>query len=198
MHRHRDVVPNTSYANIEDAHFMFTNMATIPKWSCGFGTLTNFKTHASHRVTSERAGGGDSDRAPVSRRPARRSGPSCCRPSARRLPAKLLVGRLVDDAHPPFAELRDDAEMRERLAYELPHSSGRLPRLRDAPPSFAATSPNARTRAPSPAPSLCPRSHSGAWRCPSDRARLCTRRRRPRCRPSARAPGLANTERAYD
>lgn len=43
----RGTIPNTSYANLEGAHFTFTNMASFPQWSCVRGTLTNLKTRAA-------------------------------------------------------------------------------------------------------------------------------------------------------
>jgi hypothetical protein len=43
----RGTIPYTSYANVEGAHFTFTNMASFTQWSCVKGTLTNNSTRRS-------------------------------------------------------------------------------------------------------------------------------------------------------
>jgi hypothetical protein len=41
----RGTIPHTAYANVEGAHFTFTNMASFTQWSCVKGTLTNNSTN---------------------------------------------------------------------------------------------------------------------------------------------------------
>ena len=43
----RGTIPHTAFANMEGAHFTFTNMASFSQWSCVKGTLTNDETKQS-------------------------------------------------------------------------------------------------------------------------------------------------------